>query len=77
MTGDVDVVIVDDSSAGTVLVNRLSQDGTRRALLLKAGEAYRPNLYPAATTGATPAPPAWPAARSGPCAARSSAAAPP
>jgi choline dehydrogenase-like flavoprotein len=66
-----------------VLANRLSQDGTRRVLLLEAGEAYRPNLYPPdlANTDVAgghdwgyTAPPAWPAARSGPCTARCSAA---
>jgi choline dehydrogenase len=45
MTGEFDVVIVGGGSAEGVLANGLSQDGTRR-LLLQAGEAYRPNLYP-------------------------------
>ena len=47
MTGEFDVVIVGGGSAGAVLASRLCQDGTRRVLLLlEAGEAYRPNLYP-------------------------------
>jgi len=46
MTGDFDVVILGGGSAGAVLANRLSEDGTRRVRLLEAAEAYRPNLYP-------------------------------
>ena len=33
-------------SGGAVLTNRLGEDGTRRILLLEAGSAYSPNLYP-------------------------------